>query len=60
MEDKPLPVFHMPTDRSGFYIYIKDGEEYWCPSNEPCKTRPEYWQSAHGMGYTRFGLNETE
>ncbi len=46
--------FHMPTDRSGFYIYIKDGEEYWCPSNEPCKTRPEYWQSAHGMGYTRF------
>ena len=46
--------FHLPTDRSGFYTYIKDGEEYWCPTNEPCKTKPEEWKSTHGMGYTRF------
>ncbi len=46
--------FHVPTDRSGFYTYIKDGNEYWCPTNEPCKTKPEKWQSTHGMGYTRF------
>ncbi len=46
--------FHLPTDRSGFYTYIKDGDEYWCPTYEPCRTRPESWQATHGMGYTRF------
>ena len=46
--------FHVPMDRSGFYTYIKDGDEYWCPTNEPCKTKPESWKASHGMGYTRF------
>lgn len=46
--------FHLPTDRSGFYTYIKDGGDVWCPTNEPCKTKPETWKAAHGMGYTRF------
>lgn len=46
--------FHVPTDRSGFYTYILDGEDYWCPTNEPCKSKPDVWQAAHGMGYTRF------
>ena len=46
--------FHVPTDRGGFYTYIKDGCEYWCPTSEPCKTKPEKWQSTHSMGYTRF------
>lgn len=46
--------FHLPTDRSGFYTYIKDGADIWCPTNEPCKTKPEEWKSTHGMGYTRF------
>lgn len=46
--------FHLPTDRSGFYAYIKDGDEVWTPTNEPCKIKPEKWQVAHGMGYSRF------
>lgn len=48
--------FHLPTDRSGPYIYIKDQDtgEYWCPTCEPASARPENWESAHGMGYTRF------
>ena len=46
--------FHLPTDRSGFYTYIKDGQDVWCPTNEPCKNKPEKWQASHGMGYTRF------
>ncbi len=46
--------FHLPTDRSGFYTYIKDGYSFWCPTNEPAKTKPEKWQATHGMGYTRF------
>lgn len=46
--------FHLPTDRSGFYTYIKDGDSVWCPTNEPCACKPEKWEAAHGMGYTRF------
>lgn len=46
--------FHLPTDRSGFYTYIKDGNAFWCPTCEPCGEKPEKWQAAHGMGYTRF------
>lgn len=46
--------FHLPTDRSGFYTYIKDGSDIWCPTNEPCQEKPEKWRAAHGMGYTRF------
>lgn len=46
--------FHLPTDRSGFYTYILDGDEFWCPTNEPCRTKPEEWTSTHGMGYTKF------
>lgn len=46
--------FHLPTDRSGFYTYIKDGDSVWCPTSEPCACKPEKWEAAHGMGYTRF------
>lgn len=46
--------FHVPTDRGGFYTYIKDGNNSWCPTNEPCKSKPEKWTATHGMGYTRF------
>jgi len=48
--------FHLPTDRSGLYNYIRDTKtgEYWCPTAEPALVKPEQWQSAHGMGYTRF------
>lgn len=46
--------FHVPTDRSGFYTYIKDDGDTWCPTNEPCRTKPEKWTATHGMGYTRF------
>ncbi len=46
--------FHVPTDRSGFYTYIKDGDNYWCPTNEPCKSKPDEWSATHGMGHTRF------
>ncbi len=42
------------TDRSGFYTYIKDNDDIWCPTNEPCKSKPDKWSSTHGMGYTRF------
>jgi cellobiose phosphorylase len=48
--------FHLPTDRSGPYFYIRDDAsgEYWSPTSEPTHARPDRWLSAHGMGYTRF------
>lgn len=54
--------FHLPTDRSGPYIYIQDREsgEYWCPTYEPAVVRPEKWESAHGIGYTRFSAQRNE
>ncbi len=41
--------FHVPTDRGGFYTYIKDGDNVWCPTAEPVKERPQKWQATHGM-----------
>lgn len=49
--------FHLPMDRSGFYTYIRDGEEVWCPTCEPCARKPEKWEAAHGMGYSRFSAD---
>ena len=46
--------FHLPTDRSGFYAYIKDGNNVWTPTSEPCACKPEKWNAAHGMGYSRY------
>ncbi len=46
--------FHLPMDRSGFYTYIRDNGEVWAPSGEPCPVKPERWQAAHGMGYSRL------
>lgn len=48
--------FHLPTDRSGPYVYVKDAAtgEYWCPTAEPAAVKPDKWEAAHGMGYTRF------
>lgn len=46
--------FHLPTDRSGFYTYIKDRDEVWCPTSEPCLCKPDRWLCTHGMGYTNF------
>lgn len=46
--------FHLPTDRSGFYTYIKDGDSIWCPTGQPVREQPQQWNSVHGLGYTRF------
>lgn len=46
--------FNLPTDRSGFYTYIKDGNTTFCPTNEPLTEKPDEWSCNHGMGYTEF------
>lgn len=52
--------FHLPTDRSGPYVYIKDREtgSYWCPTSEPANQKPDQWEAAHGLGYTRFNAKK--
>ncbi len=46
--------YNLPTDRSGFYTYIKDGGTVFCPTWEPVREKPEEWSAVHGMGYTKF------
>jgi len=46
--------FHLPTDRSGFYTYIKDKDTIFCPTNAPVAQEPDEWSCTHGMGYTQF------
>jgi cellobiose phosphorylase len=54
--------FHLPTDRSGPYIYLQDAGtgSYWCPTYEPAFQKPQEWKSSHGMGYTRFEAAQDE
>ncbi len=48
--------YHLPTDRSGFYFYIRDKKDgnYWTPTSEPVLNKPDQWKAVHGMGYTCF------
>ena len=48
--------YHLPTDRSGMYFYLRDKKtgDYWSPTAEPVKQKPDHWKSFQGMGYTRF------
>lgn len=48
--------YNMPTDVSGLFVYIKDLStgKTWNPTFIPCDEAPDAWQSAHGLGYTRF------
>lgn len=52
--------FHLPMDRSGFYTYIKDDKDIWCPTSEPLSSKPDRWRAVHGMGYTRFEAVKNE
>ena len=48
--------YNLPVDINGLFIYIKDLStgKVWNPTFIPCNEEPDFWQSAHGMGYTRF------
>ncbi|MBN2803620.1 MAG: glycosyl transferase [Deltaproteobacteria bacterium] len=44
----------IPTDNTGKYFYINDGESVWTPSWMPVKTDLDSYECRHGMGYTNF------
>ena len=46
----------LPVDVNGMFVYIKDKKtgKVWNPSFIPCNEKLDSWESAHGLGYTRF------
>lgn len=48
--------YNLPVDVAGMFIYIRDNKtgKVWNPSFIPCETKLDKWESAHGIGYTRF------
>ena len=53
--------YNLPTDTPGFYIYIRmnDGQ-VWSPTFRPCETKPDYWEAAHGTGYSVFTAEKSD
>lgn len=52
--------YNLPTDECGMTIYIKDKKTgtVWNPTMLPCRTPLDFWESAHGLGYTRFAAEK--
>ncbi len=52
--------YNLPIDGNGLFIYVKDLStgKVWNPTFMPCGEKPDFWQSAHGLGYTRFSAEK--
>ena len=49
----------VPTDSGGRYFYIKEGNTIWNPGWKPSKTRLDFYECRHGLGYTKItGIRE--
>jgi len=50
-----VPSMVVLRDRPGRYVYLRDDEtgEYWSASWQPVCKEPSFWESRHGMGYTK-------
>ncbi len=44
----------IPTDSGGRYFFINDGGDVWTPSWLPLKKDLDFFETRHGMGYTRI------
>ncbi|WP_291378028.1 glycosyl transferase [Demequina sp.] len=45
---------NVPIDDGGRYFSINDGGDVWSPSYRPYKTDLDFFETRHGMGYTRI------
>ena len=43
-----------PYDSVGRYVYVRDGEDVWCPGWKPVKAALDRYECRHGLGYTRI------
>ncbi|MBN2093252.1 glycosyl transferase [candidate division KSB1 bacterium] len=41
-------------DSNGKYFYINDDGDVWNPGWKPVKQKPDFYECAHGLGYTRI------
>ena len=48
--------YNIPTDKQGLFIYIKDLStgKVWNPNVIPVDTELDYFESRHGLGYSRY------
>ena len=53
-------MFHLPTDRPGFYLYIKEGNDVFCPTYHPVKRSLDTWQCSFFPGRSVYEIrNQT-
>jgi cellobiose phosphorylase len=45
---------NIPVDDGGRYFSINDGGDVWSPGYRPYKKELEFFETRHGMGYTRI------
>ena len=47
---------HIQTDRPGRYLYLRDEEtgEFWSANWQPVRKKVDFWETRHGLGYTRL------
>lgn len=48
--------FNLPTDKQGLFVYIKDLStgKVWNPNVIPTDEKLDFFESRHGLGYTKF------
>ena len=51
---------NIPSDRPGRYLYFKDTEngEVWSPTWQPVKAPLDFYETRHGMGYTKIAAKK--
>jgi len=45
---------NVPIDNEGRYFFIKEKDEIWNIGVKPSKTKVDFFEVRHGMGYTKF------
>lgn len=50
------PFYLLPTDENGLFVYIKDLKtgKVWNPNFLPSRENLDFFESRHGLGYTKF------
>lgn len=50
------PFYLLPTDENGLFVYIKDLKtgKVWNPNFLPVRENLDFFESRHGLGYTKF------
>ncbi|MBQ3571400.1 MAG: hypothetical protein IJA15_01085 [Clostridia bacterium] len=50
------PFYLLPTDENGLFVYIKDLKtgKVWNPNFLPSRESLDFFESRHGLGYTKF------